>query len=112
MYSKQFWMFCLLLLVITLTSSVGGGIRFRENFLEEVFDLNDITSELDGTTSFYSPIDLKDVSEETAEVEPIKIEEENVAQVPIELPVVNSVDNLQSQYEIIEAYTGEAYAAF
>lgn len=111
MYSKQFWMFCLLLLVITLTSSVGGGIRFRENFLEEVFDLNDITSELDGTTSFYSPIDLKDVSEETDAV-PKKIEEENSVNVPIELPVVNSVDKLQSQYEIIEAYTGEAYAAF
>ena len=37
---NSFWMFFILLLIITVTSSLGGGIRYRENFLEEVFDIN------------------------------------------------------------------------
>ena len=104
MYSKQFWMFCVLLLVITLLSSIGGGIRYRENFLEEVFDLNDITSELDGTNTYYSPI--IDIPEEQPLQQPVpkKIEEEVVEQVPVKLPEVNGVSKLNNAFEIIEPY--------
>ena len=109
MYSKQFWMFCTLLLVITLISSIGGGIRYRENFLEEVFDLNDITAELDGTVNnFYTPV--FEESADTIDHQPIKIEEE---QQPVELPKFSGISNaIDNVYEIIEPYTGESYAAF
>jgi hypothetical protein len=40
-----FWMFVILLMIITLASSFGGGIRYRENFLQEILELNDISSE-------------------------------------------------------------------
>ena len=42
---NTFWMFSVMLMLITLISSMGGGIRFRENFVQEVLDLNDNTSD-------------------------------------------------------------------
>ena len=33
-----FWTFCTLLITLTLISAFGGGIRYRENFLQEMFD--------------------------------------------------------------------------
>lgn len=35
---KLFGVFCSFLLILTLLSTIGGGIRFRENFMEEVLD--------------------------------------------------------------------------
>jgi hypothetical protein len=50
---NSFWMFFILLLIITVTSSLGGGIRYRENFLEEVFDVNDaLDSVVDNLSDF------------------------------------------------------------
>lgn len=34
----------MLLMLITLTGSLDGAIKYRENFLEEVFDMNDVTN--------------------------------------------------------------------
>ena len=118
-------MFCVLLMIITLLSSIGGGIRFRENFLEEVFDLNDITEDLEASN--YFPLDNIAVAEES---EPIvvkpppsrppvvpakKIEEETApaAPVPVQLNQQPSpLNKLVSQFQIIEGYSGEAFAAF
>ena len=72
MYQKQFWMFCVLLLIITLLSSFGGGIRYRENFLEEVFDLNDVTDFITDTKNYF-PINFPtSVTEETTTTVPRK----------------------------------------
>lgn len=116
MYQKQFWMFCVLLMIITLLSSVGGGIRFRENFLEEVFDLNDISSEIQNTDNYY-PINFNtSVTEENTNEEVIKkvpiikIEEENI--VPIQLEKPKPFFNTPSPFALIEAYSGEAFASF
>lgn len=42
---KLFWTFCTFLIILTLISSLGGGIRYRENFLEEIFDTIEDISE-------------------------------------------------------------------
>lgn len=41
-----FWMLVVMLTVLTLLSALGGGIRYRENFFEEVFELQDINADL------------------------------------------------------------------
>ena len=129
---KQFWMFCVLLMIITLLSSFGGGIRYRENFLEEVYDLNDITSELKNADFYPVNIDSK-IYEESM---PEKIEEEIVSKVQPTLPVKQVVPSVVptvptvptvpvsipnqptgiapefAPYNVIEAYTGESYASF
>lgn len=112
MYQKQFWMFCVLLLIITLLSSFGGGIRYRENFLEEVFDLNDVTDFITDTKNYF-PIDFPtSVTEESSVVPEKKIEEETVPTVPIKLEEPSPVLPGVNTFDIIEAYTGEAFAAF
>lgn len=35
---QLFWVFCTFLIVLTLISAFGGGIRYRENFLDEVYE--------------------------------------------------------------------------
>lgn len=124
MYQKQFWMFCVLLMIITLLSSIGGGIRFRENFLEEVFDLNDITDDLEA--NHYYPLEYNNtISEESAPVvspppvvsaPPVvdtkKIEEETVEKVPVQLEQPSSFRAQPSPFQVIEAYSGEAFASF
>ena len=108
MYQNQFWMFCVLLLIITLLSSFGGGIRYRENFLEEVFDLNDVTDFITDTRNYF-PINFPtSVTEETITKPEKKIEEEIQIQFEEPAPVLPGVN----QFDIIEAYTGEAFAAF
>jgi hypothetical protein len=108
MYQKQFWMFCVLLLIITLLSSFGGGIRYRENFLEEVFDLDDVTDFITDTKNYFPVNFPTSVTEETATVPEKKIEEESRIQLEEPAPVLPSIN----QFDIIEAYTGEAFASF
>ena len=118
-YQKQFWMFCVLLMIITLLSSFGGGIRYRENFLEEVYDLNDITNDLTHSNDFYPVnIDSKIYEESVSE----KIEEEIIAPIkqPTPKPIVPillpdppaGISSDFAQYNVVEAYTGEAFASF
>lgn len=35
---RLFWTFCTFLVILTMISAFGGSIRYRENFLEELFD--------------------------------------------------------------------------
>jgi hypothetical protein len=120
---KQFWMFCVFLMIITLLSSFGGGIRYRENFLEEVYDLNDITNDLRSTDDFY-PVNINSqVYEESAGE---KIEEEIVSivqpkpvipviqqpPVPIQLQVPVGAGQEFAPFDVIEAYTGESFASY
>jgi hypothetical protein len=44
MQAAIFWTFCTLLITLTLISSFGGGIRYRENFMQEMFDMKKILS--------------------------------------------------------------------
>lgn len=65
---NSFWMFFILLLIITVISSLGGGIRYRENFLEEVFDINDafesVVDDLSSFPKYFYPELDKQVTEE------------------------------------------------
>lgn len=38
---RLFWTFCTFLVILTMISAFGGSIRFRENFLEELFENGD-----------------------------------------------------------------------
>ena len=68
---NSFWMFFILLLIITIISSLGGGIRYRENFLEEVFDINyaldSVAQEFSDFPKYFSPLLNKQISEEQIE---------------------------------------------
>lgn len=115
---QHFWLFCILLMIITITSSLGGGIRFRENFLEEVFDLNDITSELEHSHNYHpinfetSPSNLKKVVvEEEEQPPPKKIEDTTKDKVQVKLHRPNDFA-YDHNYHVIEPYCGELYASY
>lgn len=116
---QHFWMFCILLMIITITSSIGGGIRFRENFLEEVFDLNDITSELESSHDYYpvnfekpSIIENKSIVVEEEQQHPKKIEKvpkDKKVNIKLDQPNDFAYDH---NYQVIEPYCGESYASY
>lgn len=103
MMKNVFWMFSILLMIITVLSSLGGGIRYRENFLEEVFDLNDITSDIEMIPFESQPAMVSEYVEEEKKVEPIEVkrEEPKEVNIPTTLP-----------FQSIEPYTGELYASY
>lgn len=74
---NSFWMFFILLLIITVTSSLGGGIRYRENFLEEVFDINDaldsVVDNLSDLPKYFFPETNQPITEEQEPVDAPKI---------------------------------------
>ena len=136
-----FWMFAVMLMLITLTSSLGGGIRYRENFVDEVLDANDDGSADPPQGYDYYPVhhpteivgdveegadivrktvhfedDLK-IDEESFEEEIVEEEEQGKIaspEVPIELPEepVAVPSNHTSTNEFVVPYGGEFYAPF
>ena len=138
--NDTFWMFAIMLMLITLISSIGGGIRYRENFLDEVLDLNDST--LDPPTGYdYYPVhhpaklesavkkvsfeDDKKIEEEdkeeevlmestVQEEEPVPIEPVVQSEpVPIELKQPSAVPSKpESTPEFVVPYGGVYYAPF
>lgn len=134
---NTFWMFAIMLMLITLISSMGGGIRYRENFIDEVLDINnDNTVDAPQGYDYYPvhhPSELPtedDHAEEVAitrksvsfENDTLKIEEEEVVEeeeaipdeevaiapeTPREVP-----SNPASTNEFIVPYGGEFYAPF
>jgi len=118
MNSNTFWTFSTLLIVLTLLSSLGGGLRYRENFMENLFetiqhisnenDTNYISDEILRRTVVSEEIHLPHhiVTEEIREknVIPIKRIE---ASVEAHNPVVQP-----SPYRLIEAFDGDQFASF
>lgn len=120
-----FWTFCTLLITLTLISAFGGGIRYRENFLEEVFDrdqsttnntnatvvANDLLEKLtfDQITPVMGGVVEDEIADHSSSVEPeddIKIPEPVASTMPTQesplLPVAN----------LVEAFDGESFAPF
>lgn len=94
-----FWMFAIILMIITLISSIGGGIRYRENFIEEVFDMND--SSVDPPTGYdYYPIHhpVKAVSEAPKEMSVAP--KETVKKVSFEDKKIEEEAEIESKEEI------------
>jgi hypothetical protein len=130
---NSFWMFFILLSIITVISSLGGGIRYRENFLEEVFDVNDALDSIvqdlsDFPKYFYSPLLNKPiVSEEQVEpkiAKPIikQADMPSVLNMPPPPPkktvafdesatqqVVQPVEP-NSNFDVLEGFSGDMYA--
>ena len=124
-----FWLFVVLLMLITLTGSLDGAIKFRENFLEEVLDLNDTTNEPVQGYDYYPvhfPVEHKKptttcddhVDEEHVE------EEEHIIEAPKSVPApapvvpkmpvkmntpsgVPSVANFDSTPKFVSPYSGQ-----
>lgn len=89
---NSFWMFFILLLIITVISSLGGGIRYRENFLEEVFDVNDALDSIvqdlsDLPKYFYSPLLNKPIVSEEQPSEEQENQEPKIAK-----PIIKEAD--------------------
>ena len=115
-----FWLFVVLLMLITLTGSLDGAIQFRENFLEEVLDLNDTTNEpVQGYDYFpvHYPVDHKKVAttcDDHVEEEEEIIAEPKPAPVVQKMPVkmntpsgVPSVANFDSTPKFVAPYNGQ-----
>jgi hypothetical protein len=97
-----YWMFCILLLVLTLISALGGSIQYRENFLEEILDLKDVENALQGNTNLF-PLN----EEIKSEPQPL-VEEEKV---PINLPKVEP-KKPKMNYDVVQGYGGSMFASF
>ena len=80
--ASHFWMMITMLTLLTLVSSLGGGIRYRENFLEEVLgNLEDIRESieygdnpLDDMHLSESDINVYDVDKSPELEQPIEVE--------------------------------------
>ena len=132
-----FWMFAVMLMLITLISSLGGGIRYRENFVDEVLDTNNDGSadpphgydyypvqhpaEIDdkGADVVKKTVSFKDdlkIDEESLEEDVVEEEEQGEivsTKVPIKLEKPVAVpSNHTSTNEFIVPYGGEFYAPF
>jgi hypothetical protein len=80
-----FWMFVILLMIITLSSSIGGGIRYRENFLQEILELNDISNDALNDLQFDYNSLKKIEEEETITKPPTQLPPPPVPQPPTQL---------------------------
>lgn len=132
-YSNVLYMFCAMLFILTVTNSVGGAIRYQENFLDEVFDIIDnisyeneqIKGFSEDTMNDYKQLDLEPiVEEEENEIlkkEIIQVEQDNFREEELLLAEENKIkeeqklleESHQSQHmEQIEGFSGDAWAAW
>jgi hypothetical protein len=118
MNSNTFWTFSTLLIVLTLLSSLGGGLRYRENFMENLFEtIQNISNEND--TNYISDEILKRtiISEEMPQLlqnVTEEIQQQNVIPVrQVEEPMEAPKQVVQpSPYRLIEAFDGDQFASF
>ena len=114
---RLFWIFCSFLIILTLISAIGGGIRYRENFMDEVLD-NMYDNVKDVDPSIMRTLSMTNVVEEEAVVKSVP------APVPVPKPVpptptpstpstIKGVQSdLSSNYKVIEPFNGNVYATF
>jgi hypothetical protein len=113
MNSNTFWTFSTLLIVLTLLSSLGGGLRYRENFMENLFETIQHISN-DNDTNYISDAILRRtvVTDEIhmPHIVTEEIHEKNIIpinQIEAHNPVVQP-----SPYRLIEAFDGDQFASF
>ena len=121
---QEMYMFGAILMVMTIISTLGGAIRYEENFYNEVFDLLDETDGVQGDDQK----DLADTAENLPQnndeslmteetVPPMSVEEEQVEMEPsvvINEPVKEMAEESaeESAEENIEAYEEGQFASF
>lgn len=109
---QEMYMFGAILMVMTIISTLGGAIRYEENFYNEVFDLLDESNPVQGD-------DQKDLADNadnlpqnndeslmTEETVPPKSVEEEQVEIEPSVVVKDSVE------ENVEAYEEGQFASF
>ena len=120
-----FWTFCTLLITLTLISAFGGGIRYRENFLEEVFDREQSTSNNTNAASVANDLLEKLTFDQMAPVMGGVVEDEMAAPLSsvesedaVEMPkavapvMPTQESSLSPAPPLVEAFDGEVFARF
>lgn len=123
--NEVFWLFCTFLIVLTLISSIGGGIRYRENFIDEVFDKVEVNanaydadvvsnSMLKKLTFDNMKLDSYDPVQETnASLKVVSDEQLSTLQdVEDETSEPVAVPSPRMQTNVIEAFDGDMFASF
>jgi hypothetical protein len=113
MNSNTFWTFSTLLIVLTLLSSLGGGLRYRENFMENLFEtIQYISNEND--TNYISDEILRStvVTEEIPLPHQSHIVTEEIREIPIKQIEAPNQTVQPSPYRLIEAFDGDQFASF
>lgn len=85
--ASHFWMMITMLTLLTLVSSLGGGIRYRENFLEEVLgNLEDIRESMDYGDNPLEDMNLSESDINVFDVDkPVELEQPIEVEKPVEI---------------------------
>lgn len=112
---RLFWIFCSFLIILTLISAIGGGIRYRENFMDEVLD-NMYDSVKDVDPSVMRTLTMTNVVDEEAVVKSVPAPKPVVPAPKPVVPTPPTVKGVQSDlsngYKVIEPFNGNVYATF
>lgn len=106
---KLFWLFITMLLTMTLISSLGGGLRYTENFMDDILDDTKIdVSEynLDEVKGTLMSNEARFVVSE--EADPMVVQPEE----PMPPPMPSTVRPQPSTAEVVQAFDGDAFASF
>jgi len=107
---STFWVFTTLLLTMTILSSFGGGMRYTENFMDDILDDSDIDR---------STYDLNELKHTLVSAEPEHLEPNSsndispptiLGKVHIKEPNNKVPDN--DMPSTINAFDGDTYALF
>lgn len=114
---RLFWIFCSFLIILTLISTIAGGIRYRENFMDEVLDdmyedVKEIDSNILRTLTNTEVVEEEAVVKITPPAMPTPTPTPTPKHVQ-EPPVVKGVQSeLSNNYKVIEPFNGNVYATF
>ena len=116
-YSNVILLYCIALLLLTLINTIGGSIRVRENFLDEVFnlisDVENENKEISGLEdaefqNFKTIVQEEDTIEPEQEPEP-ELEPES-EQVPE--PILENEPQSKDPLENLEGFSGDTWASW
>jgi hypothetical protein len=119
-----FWVFCTFLIILTLIASLGGGVRYRENFIEEVFDTissvnkkeipqisDKLIQQTMTTHDAINPMMSTSVVDEEDPMQPPPPPKQQLPSASSHNPVNFPNTNINS-YATIEAFQGDMFASF
>ena len=110
---RLFWIFCSFLIILTLISTIAGGIRYRENFMDKVLeDVKEVDSNILRTLTHTEVVEEEAVVKTTPPAMPTPTPTPTPKPVQ-EPPIVKGVQSdLSSNYKVIEPFNGNVYATF
>ena len=115
-----FWLLSFYLLILIVISTLGGGIRYKENFLDVVFDESNTEISANDTSEILKTLSPAPVVKSVLKNQIVVEEEEsncNEDGCTIQPPVVPSVESVPSPItdakstEVL-AFDGEVFAPF